>query len=190
MTKKKRYSGITLVEAVLSFLILGFLFLVVIKGIEVFNRILWQHIRLSQLLEVNQLNFDITKTVRNARKISAVDFDLLNVEVYNYQDFPAFDRRTFEQPRLIRYRYVVDPQPHILREVFSSTQPTAVLLTQHQFLRNIKTVPPTPSRPYFKNSYMVNGSTRGVSVSIRLNSFFRREWLPIPAEASVYGQGI
>jgi hypothetical protein len=143
-------------------------------------------------LEINAFNYEISRSVRNARLIADVQDDKLELQVYDFASHPLPSPYAIQHPRRVVYRYDASSAPVLVKEVYSSTDTaTGVLLGRTEFFHNQQLAPPGPGRPYFESRYMVGGAVVGIRVTVRVKSpLFRQESVPAEIETSVYGEGL
>ena len=180
--------GISLVEVMVAtaLILLGVVFL--LQGLGYFRHAITQQARMGQMQSALSLTFDISRTIRSARRIRSVSPGELDLEVPNVRTYTLFDREAIEKPMRIHYRYIEDSRgSYISKEIYISTEsagPTRV----HSFLKGENLSPPNETHPYFSPSYVVGVSTVGVTIQFGFKQPGKDHWVPIREEEFLHAK--
>ncbi len=203
----KNRRGMTLVEIIITVALFLVVSLMVYRSLGFMRNVMFQQSRLTQLVALNEFNYDLARTIRSARRIrpNGVTYKSLDLELYDYKNNPPVElsnplpivkvisKGAVQNFIRVVYRYDDTQNPPVfVRETYNP--PTAALPSQTEILlKNVDLFPPqdTADGFYFKSNYQVGNLPSDVLIAIRLKSpFFKTMWTPVNIEAAVYGQGI
>lgn len=193
-------SGISFIEVVLAVAVMGIVSVIALKNLDMLKWLVFQNLQATRLLGVHQVNNEIIRTVRGAKRIipmppvnvadsPSVAFDRLELDIFN-DDFPHSientDNRWLTDTKKIVYRFEATPVPRILKESYDTT---AVLVSTQELFKDDSLIPPTNTQRLFTAINVDGERIGGVSVGICMKSpLFKRNWTPHTVEALVYGR--
>jgi prepilin-type N-terminal cleavage/methylation domain-containing protein len=192
---RNRQNAITLIEVAIVVAVIGILAMLTSKAVKVVQSFFLEQLCLSQLIEVQALNNDITTHVRSAKRIVDIQNDRLVLEVYDYEHYPdKYDKRALTNTRRLVYIFSdTGGGTRILEQEYDDMTPGAAISRTREYGRAMTLWPPaTADQGYFEAMYTDGtGPINTVAIHITLRKpFFRSQWIPIPAEASVYASGL
>jgi len=174
--------GVTLVEVMVAMALMLIAFKLLWGGTRFLQNAMTQHARLKGIVELMALSQEISKQVREARRILSVGDDHLDLEIYDFSSYKLLDPDLVGKTKRVRYQY---QNNNMAREVYASTGAAAPAQTR-LFLKNTELIAPSSQTPLFYASYLVGQSTIGVKIEFGVKTpFSDRRWEPIKEEVYV-----